>query len=339
MVCSPERNREKLCCQCWTRTQSGWWDSRHERTTSAIHEQEFTKDCTNGLRFQSEEFKKTVGFAAVICMRYQKFFSIQSFITANFILAVSLGCLRSEAAGENPAPAEITAPNSRLLELIDAAKYSAKDKEVLKAGLSIAIAGATTHDAIVGHVSQETIDIQVKKTQGDYASTLVFISNVSQCLEEKSAEFIKTETFQRIPAADRDVVAAYFAEVTEYYHARALETLFAHHERNISIPAEVPRSITNAEYRNLLYLVAKASPKKNWVRLTPGQKSYVLQKGDSLAFVARKHNVSPQAIITANPGLNPTRMQPGQILVIPSIAGVTATVPALTKETALSSTR
>ena len=266
-------------------------------------------------------------------MRYQK--SYRSFFTTTVILAAAFGCFRSEAAEDTPAPAEV--PNA-LFELIDAAKYSREDKESLKTGLAVAIA-SITNESIVTHVSQATIDIQIKKSQTNYVATRDFVFDVAKYIESKSSEFMRGETFQRIPPPDRDVVAAYFGEVVEHYRARALETLFAHYDRTLSVPAHVSPSITNAEYRNLLTLAAMTPAPKYRVHLTPGQKAYVLKKGDSLASVARQHKLSPEAIIAANPGLKPTQMRPGQVLVIPSSAGVTTTVPALTKETALTSTR
>src|SRR5436190_13198555 len=267
-------------------------------------------------------------------MNYQKFF-LSQFITANIVLAASLGCLRSEA--NEPAQPEVTA-YGRLFQLIDSAKYSKADKDALKLGLGAAIPAVSTNQDIVRHISQETIDIQIKKTPRDYTGSVAFASSVLQCIKEKSSEFTKSDTFQRLSISDRDLVSAYFEEIEEHYHARVLETLFAHHGRTMSVPAHISASITNADYRNLLYLAAKNPPPHNSMRLNPGQKPYVLQHGDSLASVARKHNVSPESIVAANPGLIPSRMRPGQVLVIPSIAGVTATVPVLTKETALSST-
>jgi LysM repeat protein len=280
--------------------------------------------------------KKTAQVAAFIAMKYQKFLSSR-FITANVILATCLGCLKSEAAtGNEPAPAELTEPRNQLFELIDSAKYSKEDKAALKAGLGAAIPTVSTNEHIVKHVSQETIDIQIKKLPRDYTGSLAFASSVLQCIKEKSSEFTKSETFQRLSIADRDLVSAYFEEIAEHYHARVVETLLAFHGRPVSIPPNVSASITNAEYRNLLHLAAKNPPAHNSVRLNPGQKSYVLKHGDSLASVARKHNISPEAIVAANPGLVPTRMRPGQVLVIPSI-GVTASAPVLKKETVLSS--
>ena len=270
-------------------------------------------------------------------MKYQKFL-LTRFITANVILATCLGCLKSEAAvGDEPAPAEITTAHSQLFELIDSAKYSKADKAALKIGLGAAIPAVSTNEHIVRHVSQETIDIQIKKLPRDYTGSLAFASSVLQCIKEKSSEFTKSDTFQRLSVTDRDLVSAYFEEIAEHYHARVLETLLALHGRTVSVPAEIPASITNAEYRNLLHLAAKNPPSHNSIRLVPGQKSYVLKHGDSLASVARKHKISPQAIVAANPGLIPTRMRPGQVLVIPSVAGATASAPVLTRRTALSS--
>ncbi len=272
-------------------------------------------------------------------MKYQKFL-LSRFITANVILATAFGGLRSQAAADHePAPAEITTTTSQLFELIDSAKYSKEDKAALKAGLSVAIPAGSTNQEIVKHISQETIDLQIKKLPRDYTGSLAFASSVLQCIKEKSSEFTKGDTFQRLSVTDRDLVSAYFEEIAEHYHARVLETLLTLHGRTISVPAEISASVTNAEYRNLLHLAAKNPPSHNSIRLVPGQKSYVLKHGDSLASVARKHKISPEAIVAANPGLIPTQMRPGQVLVIPSIAGVTATAPVLTRETALSSTR
>jgi len=312
--------------------------------TSSI-ETNFPTDSKVRVRFHREflvktkSLKKTGEFAAFMAMKYQKFLSCH-FIAANIVLATALGCLRSEATAANePGPAEIPTAYSRLFELIDSAKYSKEDKEALKAGLSVAIPAASTNEDIVKHVSQETIDIQIKKLPRDYTGSLAFASSVLQCIKEKSSEFIKGDTFQRLSVADRDLVSAYFEEIAEHYDARVLETLLTLHGRTIVVPAEISASITNAEYRNLLHLAAKNPPSHNSIRLVPGQKSYVLKHGDSLASVARKHKTSPEAIVAANPGLVPTRMRPGQVIVIPSMAGVTATAPVLTKETALSSTR
>lgn len=272
-------------------------------------------------------------------MKYQKFL-LSRFITANVILATCLGCLQSKAAvGNEPAPAEITTAHNQLFELIDSAKYSKEDKAALKVGLGAAIPAVSTNEHIVRHVSQETIDIQIKRVPRDYTGSLAFASSVLQCIKEESSEFTKGDSFHRLSSADRDLVSAYFEEIAEHYHARVVETLLAFHGRLVSIPANIPASITNADYRNLLYLAAKNPPAHNSIRLVPGQRSYVLKHGDSLASIARKHKISPGAIVAANPGLIPTRMRPGQVLVIPSIAGVTATAPVLTKETALSSTR
>ncbi|HZJ83141.1 MAG TPA: LysM peptidoglycan-binding domain-containing protein [Clostridia bacterium] len=45
---------------------------------------------------------------------------------------------------------------------------------------------------------------------------------------------------------------------------------------------------------------------------------YIVQPGDTLYSIARKHNTTVDAIVAANPGINPNLIFPGQIVMIPS---------------------
>lgn len=45
---------------------------------------------------------------------------------------------------------------------------------------------------------------------------------------------------------------------------------------------------------------------------------YIVQPGDTLYSIARKHNTTVDAIIAANPGINPNLIHPGQVIMIPS---------------------
>jgi len=47
-------------------------------------------------------------------------------------------------------------------------------------------------------------------------------------------------------------------------------------------------------------------------------RSYTVRRGDTPASIARRAGVSTRALMAVNPGLNPTRMRPGQILQIPA---------------------
>lgn len=49
-----------------------------------------------------------------------------------------------------------------------------------------------------------------------------------------------------------------------------------------------------------------------------GATTYVIQPGDWLYNIARKYGVSPESIIAANPGITPSNLYPGQVLVIPA---------------------
>lgn len=56
---------------------------------------------------------------------------------------------------------------------------------------------------------------------------------------------------------------------------------------------------------------APAAPKP------PTYRTYVVRRGDTLTAIARRHGVTQSKIIRANPGINPSRIYPGQRLQIP----------------------
>lgn len=50
----------------------------------------------------------------------------------------------------------------------------------------------------------------------------------------------------------------------------------------------------------------------------PGGRSYTIVSGDTLYSISRRYNTTVEAILAANPGINPQGLQPGQILCIPT---------------------
>lgn len=58
-----------------------------------------------------------------------------------------------------------------------------------------------------------------------------------------------------------------------------------------------------------------------------GPKTYTVKPGDWIFKIARELGVDPQALIAANPGVNPNNIQPGQVLTVPA-AGAPITAPA-----------
>ena len=213
------------------------------------------------------------------------------------------------AAAES-APALTANSNNRLFELIDAADYSQDDKEALKKGLSVALPSATSD-----YVSQETVDIQIKNSKNTFRVANALITSVTKGLDQKTTDFFNSEDFQKIDVADRDKVRVYLGQIVEQYRARACETLLNHFERQLSVPDDVPRSITNADYRTLLYLAVETA-----LAHTPpalGDTRYVLQNGDSLALLARVYKVRTTEILAANPNLKPMDLRPGKKIVIP----------------------
>jgi LysM repeat protein len=58
-----------------------------------------------------------------------------------------------------------------------------------------------------------------------------------------------------------------------------------------------------------------------------GPVTHTVQQGEWLYNIARKYNISPYAIIQANPSVNPNRLYPGQVLTIPGSTPSPAPVP------------
>ncbi|WP_349670107.1 LysM domain-containing protein, partial [Lacrimispora sp.] len=46
--------------------------------------------------------------------------------------------------------------------------------------------------------------------------------------------------------------------------------------------------------------------------------SYTIQSGDTLWLISRRHYTTVEAIMAANPGINPGNLQVGQMICIPS---------------------
>jgi len=254
-------------------------------------------------------------------MKAQNFFSVvsrrfvagQQSFTAIILLVAAFGCMEPHSALRAAPPAAECINTNALFDLLESAPYSREDKEALKAGLSVAIPFAGTNEASMDYVSQETIDIQIKKSPRDFSAALALVFAVDKCLEQKAAEFMSSKTFQGFGNEDRKMVAAYVGRITEQYRGRALETLFDHYGRAVSVPAGVTRSIANPEYTYLLVLAAKS------YKHAESTAKHVVKIGDSLAYIARLYKVSYEAILAANPGLIPTRMRAGQVIVIPPI--------------------
>jgi LysM repeat protein len=60
------------------------------------------------------------------------------------------------------------------------------------------------------------------------------------------------------------------------------------------------------------------SPAHEFRAAAPAYKQHVVKPKDTLASIARAHRVSLQSIVEANPGLQPKRLQLGQVIKIPA---------------------
>jgi LysM repeat protein len=64
-----------------------------------------------------------------------------------------------------------------------------------------------------------------------------------------------------------------------------------------------------------------------------GVLEHKIEKGETFAIIAKKYGVSVDAIVKANPNLNPRRLQVGQIVKIPERSAASATTTSVKSET------
>lgn len=63
--------------------------------------------------------------------------------------------------------------------------------------------------------------------------------------------------------------------------------------------------------------------------ITPTANTYKIQSGDTFTSIAAKHGISVAALEAANPGVNPTTLQIGQVINLPTTAAPTPSQPPL----------
>jgi LysM repeat protein len=63
---------------------------------------------------------------------------------------------------------------------------------------------------------------------------------------------------------------------------------------------------------------AKPGAKPGPPKITPKSRTHIVATGETLASIARKHNISLPALQAANPGINPKKLHVGQTLNLPA---------------------
>ncbi|HTD66890.1 MAG TPA: LysM domain-containing protein [Candidatus Limnocylindria bacterium] len=169
--------------------------------------------------------------------------------------------------------------------------------------------------------------MQVKNTAADLERSVAFLFAITRCLQQNTAEFLSSARFEGLPAPDRGALETCLRDAVEEYSAQTLETLFAKHKHTVAMPSEVARSVTNAEYRQLLILAAKTiqHPRIELKRPT----HHTVQVGESVISIARMYKVSPGSLIAANPGIVSGLVRVGQVLFVPLPAPATPAQRAL----------
>ena len=103
----------------------------------------------------------------------------------------------------------------------------------------------------------------------------------------------------------------------QYYTIRSGDTLFALANRfNVTVSeiiAANPGIDPNALRVGQIICIPAPSPG----RCPSGSSEYVIRSGDTFFNIAARFNISVQALIDANPGVNPNELQIGQVICVP----------------------
>ena len=103
-----------------------------------------------------------------------------------------------------------------------------------------------------------------------------------------------------------------------YYTIKAGDTLYALSQRfNVPVQAIINANPgidpNNLQIGQVICIPQMAPP----MPPCPNGFYYTIKAGDTLFFISQRFNVSVQAIINANPGIDPNNLQIGQIICIP----------------------
>lgn len=104
-----------------------------------------------------------------------------------------------------------------------------------------------------------------------------------------------------------------------YYTIRAGDTLYLLAQRyGVSVDAII-RANPGIDPNNLrigqtIYIPRPVTP----IPPCPNGFYYSVRQGDTLFLIAQRFNISLQALINANPGINPNNLQIGQIICVPT---------------------
>ena len=74
-------------------------------------------------------------------------------------------------------------------------------------------------------------------------------------------------------------------------------------------------------------LICIPTPGRPFPGICPNASTYAVQSGDNFYSIARRFNISVDALLNANPGINPDLIQIGQIICIPTLPTPTITCP------------
>jgi LysM repeat protein len=97
---------------------------------------------------------------------------------------------------------------------------------------------------------------------------------------------------------------------------------------NAAAPAFEPTNAPPLDSNPPPVITANTNPVPVTPETNPAATDYKIQAGDNLSTLARKFHVSIRALMDANPGIQPTKLQIGQTIHIP--AGVASATPTAT---------
>ncbi|HUN23453.1 MAG TPA: LysM peptidoglycan-binding domain-containing protein [Anaerolineales bacterium] len=111
--------------------------------------------------------------------------------------------------------------------------------------------------------------------------------------------------------ADAIIKMTYDAEIAQ-------QTAQANQPQPTTLPTDVPPSTQVPPTVAPVVENPTAVPPVATALPAPAGTTYTVQAGDWMWAIARKLNIDPNALIAANPGIDPANLQPGQVINLPN---------------------
>jgi LysM repeat protein len=152
------------------------------------------------------------------------------------------------------------------------------------------------------------------------AFALALLVVLTACNRSATTDPVPTQKSSDVElAAEQTAQVAADAIIKMTYDAAlAQQTAQANQPQLTTLPTNVPPPTQVPPTAAPVVENPTAVPPEATAIPAPAVTTYTVQAGDWMWAIARKLNIDPNALIAANPGIDPANLQPGQVINLPS---------------------